>query len=1045
MIKPYSNCPITKNFLYQSSDSIVIILSKEFLIEDANNATINYLNISLSSILNKHLDKIISFENVEESYIYSEIVTEFECFFLSSPWKYRFKCKIQKEICEGELYFIALFSRISSSSNRTNLFDRYEEITENSPNGIIIIENRSIVYTNNTLSTITGYSREELRQIREIDLAIAEEKERVGNFSKNVFAHKEHNSELEFWAYKKDKSRIYIHNTYVQRNDFQYIIVQDFTSKKVSDITRKHTEERSNALLSAIPDMMFLFDMNGTIIDFHHKEPHKLYKRPDDFLFKHISHVLPPNLVELTLDKIEQVVSTSKNIIYEYEIDIDGKIENYESRLVQCGDNNFLSIVRDISHEKQTINALQESELRFRQTIENAPVSIIILDTNGKILYLNPKTIELLECNNYNNAYEIIKRDIWEHPVHRKELIEKVLENSSISNYEISFNTSKNKSKWAIISSEKIRYQENTAILSTILDITHRRQSEIDIQIRDSVLEEVSNFASKSLLASSFEAIISNTLSKIGRTLNVGGVCMFKLDDHHTVSRKFLWINELLKNLSLKNFKDKYDLDEVGLLWWIDQLSQRKTIIGKSSSFSKEEQKLLSSIYIKTYLLVPILEKDHLWGFLGFDDYTEERNWMSPEIDALQTVADIFGAAISRESAFNHLLKAKEDAEELNKLKSNFLSNMSHELRTPLIGILGSADIIEKEEKLVDAKKWASIIKNSGSRLLESLNLILDFSKLEAQKVTTNFQLINIVDVINDIVSLFSAVAISKKIELVHNTTSQSILVQIDLRLFRESIINLISNAIKFTKIGGITIDLKTENSELILNISDTGIGIPADKVSQIFEEFRQESEGLNRSFEGTGLGLTITKGFIELMNGSISVESEFGKGSVFTIKLPIYQQTNIPNSLLFSNNISSELPQLKNTTSQFSKIHSILLVENDEITSILIKKYLQKEISVTHVSNGNAAVNLCKHKFFNLILMDINLGEGMNGLEVTNCIRKIAIHKNTPIVAITAFAIEGDKEEFMLQGCSHYLAKPFSKEQLLSYIHQIDQELSNA
>lgn len=1040
---PYS---LINSQVYQNSESLIFVLSIDFRIVHVNNATLAFLATSLENITLKPFVEVIPISKRDYSDL---ILTDLNglypivscTFFDANNYPTNYRGKIEQEVHDEITYLVVVFNkRFDIEETLQVAVNRYSTIFNNIPIGIILIEEKKPVYINQKMSDITGYSIKELYDIKAIDLVVPEDYAKVDAFSKQYFSGIESGVFIEFWAYKKDKSRIYIRNEYIYGDGYLFVIIRELTNEKIGEITRLHTEERSNAILSAIPDMMFLFDVNGIITDYHYSDDFHLYKKPEDFLFKHISTVLPPYLVDLIMLKIEQVIQSGENVIFEYELEVNGLIGTYECRLVCCGENSFLSIVRDITKQKQTIEALQESEYRFRQTLENAPVSIFIVDENGVLLYANTKTFELFECDDFETINNIISPQVWLTSSKREEWFEEVFQFGSVWNHEVEFITENNNRIWTIISSEKIKYQDNTAMLSTLLDITQWRQTEIDLRRRDAVLDGVSYFASKCLSASSYETILAETLPKIGRSLKVGGVCMFQFEDENIAQRRYLWLNELLVGIDYCDFMDSYDLTKYNLSYWLTSFSQNKSVIGRASVFSDSERALFSQIHLKTYLLMPIFVQKKLWGFLGFDDYLEERTWMSPELDSLKTVADILGAAISRENAFNELLKAKENAEELNKLKTNFLSNMSHELRTPLIGILGSAEIIVNEKSLEEANKWAKIIKNSGNRLLESLNLILDFSKLEANKVNINLQLINVVDIVNDVVSLFNSVAISKGISLTVSCECESVIAQIDVRLFRESLNNLVNNALKFTVNGSVNIVLRVENPNVVIKVMDTGIGIPKNKIKLIFEEFRQESEGLNRGFEGTGLGLTITKRFIEMMNGKILVDSEFGVGTVFTVYLPLHLNEPIPNSFVFSNIINDdEYSAYKN----FKNIHSVLLVENDEVSKLLIQKFIGDEFVITCVENGEKALEIVKSQIFNLVLMDINLGKGMNGLEVTQALRKMVMYSNTPIVAITAFAIDGDEEEFISKGCSHYLSKPFTKNQLITLLKKVDQSLN--
>jgi signal transduction histidine kinase len=233
------------------------------------------------------------------------------------------------------------------------------------------------------------------------------------------------------------------------------------------------------------------------------------------------------------------------------------------------------------------------------------------------------------------------------------------------------------------------------------------------------------------------------------------------------------------------------------------------------------------------------------------------------------------------------LKTAKENAEEMNRLKSIFLANMSHELRTPLIGISGFSDILQQEITSPELQNMAKIIYASSRRLSDTLNLILDLSKLESGEMKFHKNPIDIVNQTDNLVEIFMEEARKKGIELKASFSQPSIIINTDEQAYRAILTNLINNAIKFTKKGGISTEICLKDDFVEIKVVDTGIGIDKDNQHLIFGEFRQVSEGFTRKFEGTGLGLNITKKLVELAGGEIFVESELEKGSTFTVKLP--------------------------------------------------------------------------------------------------------------------------------------------------------------
>lgn len=377
------------------------------------------------------------------------------------------------------------------------------------------------------------------------------------------------------------------------------------------------------------------------------------------------------------------------------------------------------------------------------------------------------------------------------------------------------------------------------------------------------------------------------------------------------------------------------------------------------------------------------------------------------------------------------LIKAKEAAEEMNRVKSSFFANMSHELRTPLVGILGFSSLLMDElQDSPDILNMAKSIHASGGRLLETLNQLLNFSKLEASKTDINIKSNNVVELLNKCFGFFTALAHNKKLEYNLIAESDEINCRIDSNLFVSIFSNLINNAIKFTDKGSVIVSVSVKDDYAIIEVADTGIGISEQQQKLIWEEFRQVSEGYNRSFEGTGLGLTLAKKYTEMMKGSISVESKENVGTKFTVKLPLAKKIVT----------HKEFEVEKSNANDFIPLYQdkrLLYVEDDEISILFVSAILSPYYKIDFVRDAENALDLIKLNHYDMFLMDINLKRGIDGIELTKLIRKFDEYKNTPIVALTAFALGQDKDEFLSKGMTHYLSKPFSKTQLLQLVNE--------
>lgn len=377
---------------------------------------------------------------------------------------------------------------------------------------------------------------------------------------------------------------------------------------------------------------------------------------------------------------------------------------------------------------------------------------------------------------------------------------------------------------------------------------------------------------------------------------------------------------------------------------------------------------------------------------------------------------------------------AKEKAEELNKLKTFFLANMSHELRTPLISILGFADLLKSEIENPEQLELVDLILEGGNRLSITLNSILDISRAEALESNINFEVTNIAELVIDLSNSILKSASAKDLLFDIQVYDKNVDAFIDKHLLTKALTNIFNNAVKFTKSGCIQIivDSETVDSKktVIINCIDSGVGISEENVDKIFLPFKQASEGYSRAHEGVGLGLTVAQKFISIMHGSISVKSEIGRGSVFTVKIPAVEIEKQIKTEILENNISA-------ISNESNEKLSVLVVEDNKSNSILFKMYLEETYIVETIEDQVEAMVLANMNYYNCVLMDINLGEGIDGIELMKRMKALE-HKNykqIPFIAVTAYALPKDIEKFLSVGFDACMTKPFKKEDLLKTI----------
>jgi signal transduction histidine kinase len=408
--------------------------------------------------------------------------------------------------------------------------------------------------------------------------------------------------------------------------------------------------------------------------------------------------------------------------------------------------------------------------------------------------------------------------------------------------------------------------------------------------------------------------------------------------------------------------------------------------------------------------------------------------------------------AIDRYQLMQRLVKSEQEAnqakiraEDANRAKSMFLTSMSHELRTPLTAVLGLTEVLIEEPNSVDAPQMLEMVQSNGHYLAELLNDILDLAKIEAGHMEIKPVPCNPLKIVSELCNLLRFRAddqqTSLRLEftghLPRNITTDEV-------RFRQILMNLMSNALKFTKDGSIDVKVSCErngqSSLLHVDVIDTGIGISAGHIKSIFEPFVQVAEKTTHR-SGVGLGLAISRTLARALGGDLSVESELGRGSRFRMSVQAVDATDYAVVLPSEYARASNGPIRTPSREQFNwHSCSVLVAEDTRANQFLIRRYLESTgVSICFVENGRLAVNAVLDaeragRPFDLILMDMQMPI-LNGYDATRTLRESGI--NTPIVALTASAMEGDKERCLSVGCTNYLSKPLAKDGLFSVMSQ--------
>ena len=380
-----------------------------------------------------------------------------------------------------------------------------------------------------------------------------------------------------------------------------------------------------------------------------------------------------------------------------------------------------------------------------------------------------------------------------------------------------------------------------------------------------------------------------------------------------------------------------------------------------------------------------------------------------------------------------------------NRIKDEFLANMSHELRTPLNSVLGySETLLEGVRGELDERQGQAVemIHTSGQHLLSLINDILDVSKMDAGKFEIRPEVVPVNDICESSLAFVKQLANKKSITVEYVPTSALLTMSVDPKRLKQILVNLLNNAVKFTpEKGKVSLEVQADavRGEMRFSVSDTGIGIQENDLPKLFKPFVQLDGSLSRQYEGSGLGLMLVKQLVEMHNGRVHVESEVGRGSIFTVVLPWHEMEEAIDDGLFIQEVE-ERETVMSTPQKSNSSHGkkILLAEDNEANVMMVKDYLENHgYRILVANHGREVLDQVNEFSPDLILMDIQMPK-MDGLEATRRLRAKPEFTSVPIIALTAFAMPGDRERCLEAGANEYMSKPVILRKLLELISDL-------
>ncbi|MFT3932512.1 MAG: PAS domain S-box protein [Chitinophagaceae bacterium] len=928
-----------------------------------------------------------------------------------------------------------------------------------------------IEYISPSVQTVLGYTAEEVMGKNIMEFVHPDDHYRFSSTEEN--GPSVHNSPLLLLRYRmlhKNGSHIWLESIIKPVKEKEQVSKLICTSRNITE--RKKAEEQKEILLAevkqseellrtvidATPDLIFIKDTNYRHLMVNKAYASLLHLTPEDIIGK--------NDIELGFSEELVKGDIQKGIRGFWEDDDDviktGRVKHIqEETSITNGELHYFSIVKAplINEEGKTWGVLgfahnitdikkaeaqkeylllevKQSEQLLKTVIDATPDWIFIKDVNHRFLMANKAYAESLKLtpeqmigkDDIELGFDpsVVKGDtsngvrgFWadDDEVIKTGRAKYVPEEINIRNGEQHF-----------FSTTKVPLYDEKGKTWGLLGFSHNitglKQVEGNLRKKDQLLQAVSEATHQLIGNKNLEEAVGEGLFLLGKKMQVDTISVYKnlynTGDTNNMQQVAYWNTDGAEEDTSITFTAPFSYGSA-VLETLQQNEIYASLVNEITDNDLQAQYLKKGV--QSVVLIPIFVKNILWGYIAINESKSERQWTATEFTILHSFAATLSASIEQRELQREILHAKEIAEQASRAKSEFMANMSHELRTPMNGIIGFTDLVLTTDLLKAQRGYLQNVKKSAHGLLSIINDILDFSKIEAGKLFIDCAPFQLNELVEEAIDLLNVKAHEKKLEVLFwSDPALPSVINGDAIRIRQVLVNLLGNAIKFTEKGEICVELKQAGERfekdgkkytgIYITVKDSGIGIAPEKVNKIFEGFTQADSSTTRKYGGTGLGLTISKSLAELMGGTLTVESEINKGSIFTLQLAL--------------EVVDEQPLIKPSVKPLLK-HVLVVDDNDTNLQLMkgIFNYLQIECTLV----GSAAEALTclenKENSFDLVITDYQMPE-MDGLMLANKIAAKADSSFNPVVVMLS-SLEKNMEGYQAEkrGIVKLLSKP--------------------